>query len=141
MKKRNPMLAAVLILFLGPIGFVFVGWRYALLAFILLLFFASVLTVVGFPAPWWIKYFILPALAYKGYKIVSFRNNLISDGDQDVRYLNTFCGATIAMSDALVLIAVIYCLVVGIFASFKMLLAGVVFSGLIAATNHSTAQV
>lgn len=131
MRRKNPTLAVILILFFGPIGFLYLGWRYALLAFALLVFFVLALSVIGFPVPWWMKYFILPALAYKGYKGATFTNKMISEGDEDIRYLSTFPGAVVAMSDALVLIAVVYCLAIGIFTSFQMLLAGRIGSGLV----------
>ena len=66
-KKKDPKVAGVLALVAGPLGFLYVGWRYALAATAV---FVSVIGVSAFllPIPSWLIYVNLPVLAFLAYR-------------------------------------------------------------------------
>ena len=131
MKKKSPVLAAILSFFFGPIGYLYIGWRYAVLALCVFLSFVFILTVTNFPIPAWMKYVILAVLAWKGFAIVSVRNELISSQDDHASVMNTFPFAVMAMSDLLVGIGMFYAGAIGLYATAMLILEGSVFKGLL----------
>ena len=90
MRKKSPTLAALLGFIFGPFGFLYIGWRYAVLALLVFSIFGVVLFVVDFPIPTWMKYVILLVSAWKGYTICLVRNQLIDSEDDNIRILNSF---------------------------------------------------
>jgi hypothetical protein len=74
-RSKSPALAAVLSLFFGPLGYLYVGWRYGVMAVGAFVLFVLVLSVAHFPLPRWMKYVILPVLAWKAFTVCSVRNN------------------------------------------------------------------
>jgi hypothetical protein len=130
MRKRNPVIAAVLSLFLGPLGCIYVGWRYAIMAVVVFSVFVLVVAVAGFTLPQWLEYVILPVLAWKAFTICSVRNILIEAGDDQARALDTFPTAAMAMSDLLVGIGMVTAGVLGLYASALMMLDGRIIKGL-----------
>jgi hypothetical protein len=131
MKKKSPILAAVLSFFFGPLGYLYIGWRYAVLALFVFIAFVIVLSVTNFPIPTWMKYVILAVLAWKGFTIVSVRNALIDSQDEHVSALNTFPVAAMAMSDLLVGFGIFYAGAIGLYATAILILKGSVLKGLL----------
>ncbi len=82
MRKKSPILAAILGFLFGPLGYLYIGWRYAIVALCVFLLFIFVLTVTNFPIPALIKYVILAVFAWKGFTIVTVRNELIDSQDE-----------------------------------------------------------
>ena len=79
--KKNPRVAGVLALVGGPVGFLYVGWRYALAATVVFLSFMLIFAFLLF-APPWLKYVNLPAFAFMAYRICE-RLNGLADRGQD----------------------------------------------------------
>jgi len=131
MRKKSPAIAAVLGLFFGPLGYLYVGWRYGVMAVAVFLVFVLVLSVADLPLPRWIKYVILPVLAWKAFTICSVRNALIDAGDDDARALDTFPVAAMAMSDLLVGVGMVTAGALGLYVSAVMLFEGRVVKGLL----------
>lgn len=131
MKKKSPILAGILGFVFGPLGYLYIGWRYAISATVVFLIFIFVVVVTGFPIPSWMKYIILAMLAYKGFTIVSVMNNLVDSHDEHVSALNTFPFAVMAMSDLLVGIGMFYAGAIGIYAAVIQIIEGKIFMGLI----------
>ncbi len=69
LKRKEPKVAGALALVLGPLGFLYLGWRYALAASVL---FVGVILVVGFmlPVPSWLMWINLPVFAAIAYSIL-----------------------------------------------------------------------
>lgn len=131
MRKKNPVVAAVLSFIFGPVGFLYIGWRYALLSLPILIIFVFVLTVANFPIPEFMKYVILVVFAWKGFTIATVRNAMIDAQDEDVSSLNTFPVAAMAMTDLLVGIAMFYAGTIGLYVSARLILEGNIFRGLL----------
>ena len=129
MKKKSPILAAILSFVFGPLGYLYIGWRYAILALLMALIFVFVLTVTDFPLPSWMKYVSLLVVAHKGYAICSIRNTMIESGDEDVPILGSFPFAAMAMSDLLVGVGMAYGGAIGLYAAATMILHGGVLKG------------
>ena len=131
MRKKSPILAAILGFLFGPLGYLYIGWRYAILALCVFLLFIFVLTITNFPIPAWIKYVVLAVFAWKGFTIVTVRNELIDSQDEHVIALNTFPVVAMAMSDLLVGIGMFYAGAIGLYAAVMVILDGSVLKGLL----------
>jgi len=129
--RKNPFVAAILSFVFGPLGYLYIGWRYAVLALAVLAIFVFILTAINFPIPAWMKYVILVVFAWKASTIVSVRNALIDAENEDVSALNTFPVAAMAMSDLLVGIGMFYAGVIGLYVAARLLLEGSVLRGLL----------
>jgi hypothetical protein len=51
-RMKEPKTAAVLGLFLGPLGYLYLGWRFTVASSASLLAFLALITVVSLPSPW-----------------------------------------------------------------------------------------
>lgn len=131
MRMKSPVLAAVLSLFFGPLGYLYVGWRYGVMAVVVFLVFVLVLSVADLPLPRWMRYVILPVLAWKAFTICSVGNAFIEAGDDNARALNSFPIAAMAMSDLLVGIGMVYAGAVGLYAAAVLLFDGSLVKGLL----------
>lgn len=129
--RKNPFVAAALSFIFGPVGYLYVGWRYAVLGLGVLAIFATVLALINFPVPAWMKYVILAVFAQKAYAFVSIRNELIDTGSTEVSALDTFPVAAMAMSDLLVGVGMVYAGVIGLYVAVRLLLEGSVLRGLL----------
>jgi hypothetical protein len=129
MKKKSPTLAAVLSLVFGPLGYLYIGWRYAVMALAVFLIFVFVLMVTDFLIPE-MRFVTLGILAWKAFIICSVRNQLIETGDEDIAILNSFPVAAMAMSDLLVGMGRGYAVAVGLYVTVRLLLDGSVLNGL-----------
>lgn len=134
-KKKNPVLAAVLALLLGPVGYLYVGWRFAIVAFGILATFVVVLMVVGFnPADFpairsWIRYPFLAALSWRAYRMTVLRNDLIEAQDPKAMSPLTLPIATMFMAELLVELAIVYALSLGLFTTYLLFRQGSVLGG------------
>lgn len=129
-KKKNPMIGAILGFFAPP-GYLYLGWRYAVAALLIWVVFGVVLAFLGFTIPGWMKYLIGVVFAWKAYKIVEVRNILIEEKSEDVRLLNSFQFAYLAMTDLLIGIAMFYAGAVTLYIGVSRLLEGEIIKGLI----------
>lgn len=131
MHKKTPWIAALLSLFFGPVGYFYVGWRYGIMAVGVFVLFVLVLSIPALPVPPWMKYVILPVLAWKAFTICSVKNGLIEAGDDSAKAIDTFPIAAMAMSDLLVGLGMTYAGALGLYASGALVLDGSVLKGLL----------
>ncbi|PIU61852.1 MAG: hypothetical protein COS84_10825 [Armatimonadetes bacterium CG07_land_8_20_14_0_80_40_9] len=136
LKKKNPIIAAVLSFVFGPFGYLYIGWKYFIMAFVMFAVFIAVLILTNLdPAVLlpdtrrWLKFPLLMVLAWKAYTICSVRNALIDAKDENVNALNSFPIVAMAMSDLLVGIGMVYAAAIGIYVSVKMFLIGNLVKG------------
>jgi hypothetical protein len=132
MRTKNPVVAAILSFIFGPLGYLYLGWRYTIIAFVVFGIFVLVLTIIDFPIPGWMKFVTLAVLAWKAFTICSVRNRMIENEDNNIAILNTFPIAAMAMSDLLVGMAMGYAGAIGIYAAAILFLEGSPFRGLFA---------
>ncbi len=130
-KQKDPTVAGVLALVTGPLGFLYLGWRYALAASVV---FAGVILVVAFllPVPSWLVYINLPVLALIAYRICEKLNSLVEEGqERGALASNTLPVAVFAMTSSLPLVAGINSGVMGVTTAASQLMGGDLGSGLI----------
>ena len=130
MQKKNPNVAAVLGLVFGPLGYLYIGWRYSVMAFAVLFLYVVVAALAGFSLPEWMQYITLPIFAWKAFTICSVRNSLIETGDEQANMVDTFPIAAMAMSDLLVGVGMITAGALGVYASGLMFFDGRIFRAL-----------
>jgi MFS family permease len=131
LKKKNPILAAILGFILGPIGFIYIGWRYMIMGLLIFIIFAITMALVDFPIPSWMKYIILLVTAWKAWTIVTLWNTLIDCNEEMIHNLHRFPFAAMAMSDLLVGIAMFYAGAITLYAGVISLYRGHIISGLL----------
>ncbi len=123
-KKKNPTVAGILALVGGPLGFLYVGWRYALAATVVFLSFLLVFTILLFAPPWF-KYVNLPAFAFMAYRICERINGLVERGQhRAVLEAHTWPVAVFAMTSMLPLLAAFDSAVFGVATAIPRLLGG-----------------
>ena len=137
LKRRKPILAGVLGLVFGPLGYFYLGWRFAVIAILFLLGFVGVLTVVDFdPAGMpgirdWIRYPMLLAFARRAYTLCTVRNALIDTQDPKAAKPASFPVVAMSMAELLVELAVIYAVSLGLFGSYLLFSRGSRLRGLL----------
>jgi hypothetical protein len=127
--RKSPILAAILGFVFGPFGYLYIGWRYAVMAFSVFAAFVLVIGLADFPMPSWIKYIILPVVGWRAWTIVSMRNTLLDTDSGTAGKLNTFPVAAMAVSDLLVSVGMFYAGALGLYAGVTLALGGAVVKG------------
>jgi len=130
LRPKRPLLAALLSFLFGPFGYLYIGWRYAVMAAVMWFVFVGVLVAADVPMPPALKLVVFAVFAWKAFTICQVRNHLIENGDDHVRFLDTFWCATLAMTDLLVGIAMFYAAALGLLTTVHLMLGGRVGGGL-----------
>ena len=129
-KTKNPRVAGGLALVGGPLGFLYVGWRYALAATVV---FLSIIMVFAFllPVPSWLKYVNLPVFAFMAHRICHKLNRLVDrELHRDVLDSNTWPIAVFAMTSMLPLLAGVHSAVMGVTTAVSPFMAGDIGRGM-----------
>ena len=123
-KRKDPKVAGVLALVAGPLGFLYVGWRYAVAAIVV---FVSVIGVSAFllPIPSWLIYVNLPVLAFLAYRTCETLNDFVDKGQhRSVLQYDTLPVAIFAMTSALPLLAAVNAGAMGVTTAFSRFAGG-----------------
>ena len=124
LNKKDPKVASALAFFAGPLGFLYVGWRYAVAATVV---FVSVIGVSLFllPIPSWLVVVNLPVFAFLAYRTCETINGF-SDKSQyrSAVASNTLPVAVFAMTSSLPLLASVNAGVMGISTAFSQFSGG-----------------
>lgn len=137
LKRRRPVAAGALGLVFGPLGYLYLGWRFAVIAMLLVLIFVGVLTVVDFdPAGMpgvrdWIRYPMLLAFAWRAYRLCVIRNALIEAQDPKAARPASFPVVAMSMAELLVELAVVYAVALGLFGTYLLLSKGSIVKALL----------
>ncbi len=129
--NKNPTTAGLLALLGGPLGFLYVGWRYGVTATGL---FAGVIFVVAFllPVPSWLVFVNLPVFGLIAYRVCEKLNGLIDEGlHRGAAQCQTWPVATFAMTSSLPLLAAANAAAMGVVTTFSQFMGGSVGSALI----------
>ena len=129
LKTKDPRVAGGLALVGGPLGFLYVGWRYALAATAV---FVAVIMVFAFlPVPSWLKYVNLPVFAFMAYTICEELNRLVDPGlHRDALESNTWPIAVFAMTSMLPLLAGTHSAVMGVTTAVSPFMGGDIGRGM-----------
>ena len=128
-KTKNPRVAGGLALVTGPIGFLYIGWRYALVATVVFLSIIMVFAVL--PVPFWLKYVNLPLFAFMAHRICQKLNRLVDrELHRDALASNTLPVAVFTMTSMLPLLAGVHSAVMGVTTAVSPFMGGDVGRGL-----------
>ncbi len=129
-KRKDPRVAGALALVGGPIGFLYLGWRYALAATVLFLALLMAFAFLLF-APPWLKYVNLPAFAFMAYTICERLNDLLERGQhRAVLEAKSLPVAVFALTSMLPLLAAFDSAVFGVATALPQLMRGDIGGGL-----------
>ena len=129
--KKNPVVAGALALVGGPLGFLYVGWPYALAATGVFLGLIAIFAFLFFVPPW-LKFVNLPFFAFMAYAICDRLNGLAEQGQhRGAAVSQTLPVAVFAMSSMLPLLAAFDSAVYGVAIAVPRLMEGDVGGGLL----------
>ena len=116
--KKNPLFAGALSLFLGPIGYVYLGFNFLVAGISIALIIGIVLSFLNFPYPGFFNYLQLLVWAYFGYKFAHISN--VFSGDEnitetDVKEYKSMSFAFYLMIHVMMSIVRLYAIVVALF--------------------------
>ena len=132
--KRNPIVAGILSLFLGPIGYVYIGGWFMLSGIIISVLFSVVLSIINLPFPDFFNYFQLLVFAYFGYKLAKMRNILSDEWnltDEDIKEFKSFGFSFVTMTNLLMLLSQFYSIGVGLYLALKSFSDGKILIGIL----------
>ena len=123
MTSKRKFVAFFLGLFLGPIGYFYLGWRHVIMTFITLSIFVFIFGLINIPIFEWTRYVTLPVMGYCAYhtaiKINLFVEQEEIDNSLDLSVLRSFSFASYQASGLLQSLAISYSFVVCIYASIR----------------------
>ena len=121
MGNKNKFVAFFLGLILGPLGFIFLGWRHAIMTFIAVIIFVLVFGLINIPLFEWSRLITLPILGYSAFitagKINMFIELNEEDDSLDLNVLRSFSFAIYQASGLLQALALGYGFIYGVYAS------------------------
>ena len=122
LNKRNPTLAGLLSLFLGPLGYAYIGLNFMLSGIIISVLFTSVLSLINLPFPHFFSYLQLLVYGYYGYKLSIIRNEFADDWgvtNNDVKEFKSFGFSFVIMINLLMALTQFYSTIVSFYLVFK----------------------
>jgi MFS family permease len=128
--KKKPILAAILAGIFGPFGFLYLGWRYTVVALLVTIVFAVTATITGFDLFPWMRFLFPLVLAWKAYEIATIWNISAETDKEFFKSLQRFEGAAMATTELLVSMGIVYAISAGIYVSGRFLLEGKLLAGL-----------
>ncbi len=134
LKSRNLYIAAALSLFLGPLGFLYVGWTFMVSGLIITAIFALVLSIINQPTPSVFEYLQLIIFSFHAYKLATIRNIIADDpmtSPEDINQFHSFGFSTVAMTSVLMTLAQYYSLVVGLYMAYVSFSNGKILFGIL----------
>ena len=130
-RRKNPVIAAILAFVFGPFGYLYIGWRFTLTGLLIFFIFAALLAIINWPIPPWMKYIILIPAAWKGHQIASLKNSFIeANAEAELRKFNTFTVALMAMTELVIAVGMFYGGAITLYASFLAFTSGEMWRGI-----------
>jgi hypothetical protein len=122
-KRKEPRVASALVFVAGPLGFLYVGWAYAVAATVVFLSFWVLASLL--PVPAWLIYVNLPLFSFIAYRICETINSLYEQGQhRNALASNTLPVAAFAMTSSLPLLAAVNSGVMGVNTAVSLYLGG-----------------
>lgn len=120
LKKKNPTIAGVSSLFLGPVGYLYLGFNYFVAGISIAFIIAFVLSLINMPYPPFFNLLQLFVWAYYGYKIAEIRNAAIEDSlsDNDAKELKSMSFGFFIMLTVMQTIVQLYAVVAVLFLTY-----------------------
>lgn len=134
MTKRNPTIATFLSLFLGPLGYIYIGPYFFLSGLIVSVLFTVVLSVINLPFPHFFDYLQLLVYAYYGHKLAVVRNMFVDywgTTESDIKEFKSFGFSFVIMTNLLMALTQFYSIIVGLYLVYNCFAEGKIFIGIL----------
>jgi hypothetical protein len=134
MTKRNPTIATILSLFLGPLGYLYIGINFLMAGLIISVLFTIVLYLINLPFPYFFDYLQLLVYAYYGYKLALIRNLFAYNwgiSDIDIKEFKSFGFGFVVMTNLLMTLTQFYSLIVGLWLVYRSFSNGKILMGIL----------
>lgn len=134
MNKRNPTITAILSLFLGPIGYLYIGLNFFLSGLIISVLFSLVLTLINLPFPHFFDYLQLLVYAYYGYKLAIIRNMFADEWgitESDIKEFKSFGFSFVVLTNLLMALTKFYSTIVGLWLVYNSFANGKILQGIL----------
>jgi hypothetical protein len=134
LSKRNSTVAGALSLFLGPIGYLYIGINFFVSGIIVSVLFSLVLSFINLPFPHIFDYLQLLVYSYFGYKLAVMRNLFVDDWgvtESDIKDFKSFGFSFVVMTNLLMALTKFYSLIVGFYLAYINFHEGRIFIGIL----------
>jgi hypothetical protein len=134
MNKKNPTIAAILSLILGPVGYLYIGLNFMLSGIIVSVLFIFILSLFNFPFPNIFNYLQLFVYAYYGYRLSILRNIFVDSWDltvEDIIEYKSFGFSFVMMTNLLMALTQFYSTIVGLYIVYKSFAEGKIIIGIL----------
>jgi len=134
LSKRNPTVAGALSLFLGPIGYIYIGLNFFISGIIVSILFSLVLSIINLPFPYFFSYLQLIVYSYFGYKLSTLRNAFVDDWgitETDIKEFKSFGFSFVVMTNLLMALTKFYSFVVGLYLAYLSFTNGRIVIGIL----------
>jgi len=134
LSKRNPIVAAVLSLLTGPLGYLYIGFYFFLSGLIISTLFTLVLSLINLPFPHFFDYLQLLVYSYYGYKLAVVRNAFADDWgvtDTDIKEFKSFGFSFVVMTNLLMALTQFYSTIVGLYLVYNSFSEGKILIGIL----------
>lgn len=134
LSKKNPIIAGVLSLFLGPIGYIYIGLNFFISGIIISVLFSIVLSFISLPFPHFFNYLQLLVYCYFGFKLTVLRNLYIDEWgvtESDIKDFKSFGYSFVVMTNLLMALTKFYSVIVGFYFAYINFRNGRVFIGIL----------
>ena len=134
LSKRNPTVAGALSLFLGPIGYIYIGLNFFISGIIVSILFSLVLSIINLPFPYFFSYLQLIVYSYFGYKLSTLRNAFVDDWgitETDIKEFKSFGFSFVVMTNLLMALTKFYSFVVVLYLSYLSFTNGRIVIGIL----------
>lgn len=120
MKRKNPTITAVSSLFLGPVGYLYLGINYFVAGISIAIIITLVLSLIRMPYPPFFNLLQLFVWAYYGYKIAEIRNAAIEEGlsDNDEKEFKSMSFSFFIMLTVMQTVVQLYAVVLVLFLTY-----------------------
>lgn len=128
-EKKNLLIGFLLGLFLGPFGYLYISWRYFILALFAFFVFALFVVNIGVKPPDWMYFVYSLLFAFNAYHICVMINS--KTNEELVIPMNSFTYAMMPTSQLFSGLVVITVIIMGIVSSVSFISEGLITKGLI----------
>jgi hypothetical protein len=134
MTKKNPIIATVLSLFLGPLGYIYIGLNFFISGLIIAVLFYLFLSLINLPFPHFFIYLQLLVYGYFGHQLAIVRNKASEDLDvteDEIKEFKSFGFGFVIMIKLLMTLTQFYSIIVGLYFVYNSFSDGKILKGIL----------
>ncbi len=132
--QKNPIIAGILSLFFGPLGYVYLGFNFLVAGMAIAVIIALVISILNFPFPFVFKYLQLLWYAYFGYKFAILTNIFAGNvgiSENDIKEQKSMWFAFYLMTHVMMALVQFYAIVIGLYFVYHAFAQGRIFVGIL----------